>query len=593
MQYYLSVTGWNLLESFATESLSPFSFYEERNFGCNLSRYLSSNERVDYLILSTKDRVGDYSIRIDDRILNTECLIPLKGKKCDETLFLYPKTIYYQRGYVAFRFNTQELKDSLIAESQILIEIKCINKYKDSFFVKKIITKGISLDKIENPIPFHRKEYISDDNIYDKVKGGIIGYGCGLLYSKNENSQTTIVQLKKLKNLFGGLYTSIMVNGIAVKDMPLYTMSINQCKEVYNQTTAPKTNLFEILTHQFAKICDLATIREKDILSHNHKTEQKKYELDKEKEELVQQLHKIKAEYNIDQFENELDKIKFQERINGEKIGKKRKYFSKNSEEYLRKQYLKGMIKKFEENVPYYKRISQQIADIENKIIELNYNNGKYDEALSALFMRVSDIMNDIIRNVNDNTSGTAEIDLSIFDMDSQNRICIKNDVHISAEIEIFNLMLQYALKHNVKKISDAYILEMITVAANDFKRKYLSTENDDSKLILDTLRSFWNYKNNRSTTFDFPERMPILNSIMAFLIKPLGFDQMERFMLNKGIQNYQFGFMLLGASIGYAAIPKTFTRQLYEEEKKYHTMDEYLFSVYKKIESSHSTISK
>ena len=56
MQYYIEISSWNLLESFVTESISPFSFYSERNFGNNLSRYLSGEEeKSNYLILSTQD----------------------------------------------------------------------------------------------------------------------------------------------------------------------------------------------------------------------------------------------------------------------------------------------------------------------------------------------------------------------------------------------------------------------------------------------------------------------------------------------------------------------------------------------------------
>ena len=55
MQYYINVTSWNLLESFVTESLSPFAFYQNRNFGNNLSRYLDkSNEKTNFLIYQQK-----------------------------------------------------------------------------------------------------------------------------------------------------------------------------------------------------------------------------------------------------------------------------------------------------------------------------------------------------------------------------------------------------------------------------------------------------------------------------------------------------------------------------------------------------------
>lgn len=63
MFYYISINSWNLLESFISESISPFSFYQVRGYGNNLSRYIDgTNERVNYLILSTKEIEGDYII---------------------------------------------------------------------------------------------------------------------------------------------------------------------------------------------------------------------------------------------------------------------------------------------------------------------------------------------------------------------------------------------------------------------------------------------------------------------------------------------------------------------------------------------------
>ena len=102
MKYYISINSWNLLESFVTESLSPFAFYGKRNFGNNLSRYISgANDKVNYLVLSTKDNGGDYSIELDDSILDKSCVKPVKNLR---TLFVYGKTIYYKVGCVKFRF---------------------------------------------------------------------------------------------------------------------------------------------------------------------------------------------------------------------------------------------------------------------------------------------------------------------------------------------------------------------------------------------------------------------------------------------------------------------------------------------------------
>lgn len=51
MFYYISTNSWNLLESFVSESISPFSFYQVRGYGNNLSRYLDgTNERANYVM---------------------------------------------------------------------------------------------------------------------------------------------------------------------------------------------------------------------------------------------------------------------------------------------------------------------------------------------------------------------------------------------------------------------------------------------------------------------------------------------------------------------------------------------------------------
>ena len=91
MKYYLSINSWNLLESFVTESISPFSFYDKRNFGNNLSRYLGSNsEKINFLILSDKDQGGDFTIIIDEALLDKSNLVKIKGLKGS---FTYNKTI--------------------------------------------------------------------------------------------------------------------------------------------------------------------------------------------------------------------------------------------------------------------------------------------------------------------------------------------------------------------------------------------------------------------------------------------------------------------------------------------------------------------
>lgn len=115
MFYYISTNSWNLLESFVSESISPFSFYQVRGYGNNLSRYLDgTNERANYLILSTKEINGDYVLKVNDEILDKSNIAPVKNSK---TLFTYNKTIYYKRELLLF-CSLQEILWNLLLQSR-------------------------------------------------------------------------------------------------------------------------------------------------------------------------------------------------------------------------------------------------------------------------------------------------------------------------------------------------------------------------------------------------------------------------------------------------------------------------------------------
>lgn len=57
--------------------------------------------------------------------------------------FLYPKTVYYQKGKVRFRFKNQDSIKAFIAESKIIFEVKTIDKYSNDFFIETDTPKKI------------------------------------------------------------------------------------------------------------------------------------------------------------------------------------------------------------------------------------------------------------------------------------------------------------------------------------------------------------------------------------------------------------------------------------------------------------------
>lgn len=556
MQYFIEISSWNLLESFVTESISPYSFYGERSFGNNLSRYLSGEkERFNCLILSTQDLGGDLSLVVDDTLIDTAVLHSIKDLK---TVFTYPKTIYYRKGHVNFRFGTEQLKESIIAESHILFEVKCLEKYKPFFYVKNkdnINRKGIS--RFVDPLSFERQSYIIWDNIYNKTKGAIIGYTRGAYTTSDKKNLDLLNSLRDLKNIFGGMNTQIMMSDRVPENNDLLNQ-ISRCKHLY-ETTLGKTNSFDVLIAQFNEILKLATMRSKELREDSFAC---KEELIEEKTKIENAISDIERSYNIVDIKEELKRIKALEKENGEKVGKKRLYFKTGTVEYNRKKEINGIIAEFENENTEYLLLKSKQYQIEH---ELNSDANKYDAILSALFTRISDIMNDLIKYASDITSKSV-IDLS--ELEIKRGLVYLHDEKDEPEVLYFNLLLNCIQDNTFSiKLSEYSVLQLLELSAKKFKSEPIS-KSEKGLAILNTLRDYWLYKNQRADEFTIPDGMPILQSIMSFFVKPLGFDQIERYMMIKKYPNKAYAFMLWGAWIGYADMPKTFTNVLYQNEE-------------------------
>ncbi len=391
-----------------------------------------------------------------------------------------------------------------------------------------------------------------------------------MAFAKNPKEQMLMRVLRDLKNSFAGLNTQVMVSEIAVSNENKYTILIQKARETYNSIIKTKTNLFDILIQHFSEIVKLAKARAEEISKNKQASSTNKKELlITQKDARESQLYDLDLEYRASV--EELNSIKEKERENGIKINKTRKYFEKGTWEYERKKYLKQEIKKHEEDNYEYKSIKQRITNIET--------------TLGALFVRVSDIMNELIGKATAYGEINTEVDYSCM---SLKNLAISFDVPNSVEEKVFlDVLINEAIVCKQRMLSDDMVLNLIVESANKYKNlKCANTEK--GKLIIDTLREFWAYKHNQSSSFSIPDDMMVLKSLMAFFVKPFGFDQIDRYVQNKGIESKVYGYMLRGALIGYAAFPKTFTDTLYANRDIYIPMDEYLTTIHKQVEAQY-----
>ena len=589
MLFYINVTSWHLLESFITESISPHIFYSQRSFGNNLSRYLDvNNELGNFLILSTRDTKSDYSIQIDDSLIDKEELLQIKGY---DSLYIYSKTIYFRKGLISVRFSSQELMDSFLAESHILFEVKCVEKYASSFYVSN--PKRLPVDASKklldnNLLSFSLSDSIMQDNVYDTIKGAILGYIRGVYTTSNSQEQLLRLELNSLKNTFTGLNTHVMMSDKAVSDYESISSRIFSCKTKFFELRNIKTNHFDVLLQLYEEIISLAQMRANEIAEKKSPNLMNIIsDLEKNKKDIESQIFRIEIECDISNIQSELQAIKDQERINGLNIGKTRLYFKPGTEEYERKQYLKSRINDFRENNSEYKELLSALSRIDQRITELLGQQGTYDNVIQSIFMRISDIMNDLLKMTSD-TEQHNIVDFNDIVLKDDNTLFINSNEYSKAEHEYFHTVLSYLVANNVNEpISDHLILNVIAETAKSYKL-LPSSITEDGQYILSCLRNFWLYKNQRSTSFTFPDKMPILQSIMAFYIKPFGYDQIERFMLNKRLTLKSYAFMIWGACLGFAALPKTFTNVIYLNDEITLALDEFLTKIEKQIHITH-----
>ena len=586
MKYWIIIDSWNLMETFTTESLSPHIFYLKRAFGNDLTRYISKDgELFNNLVLYKEEPLSQFAIELDDSLFDKSLLAEYKK---GET-FLYPKTVYYQKGKVRFRFKNQDSIKAFIAESKIIFEVKTIDKYSSDFFIETDTPKKAPSISGNDSFPFDINEYMLVDNLFNSVKGGIVSYLCGLKTSTSLENQSLILSLTSLKNMIAGLNTVVMMGEENVIDYSQYKISLLKTKnEFLRSPFKSKINLFEVLKHILDEIISLSTLRLEKVAEQKSPSYKLEIErLKKKKAEYEDLLYKLE-DSNIGKIKEELNSIKEQEAKMGKLEGKKRKFFPKGSHEYERKKELKAQINKYKEENSEYKTAFREYKSIEASLSYSVIGVTQYDATISSLFIRFSDNINDILKLLKLSlVKDSKETDLF------PNLSVLKNDIKIEIEnasleeIVLYNIIFHLIVfnsneKHNV--ISDSKIVELVERAGKEFGENEIS-KSEVGNQIMNTLRTFWMYKKQKADSFDIPTDLPLLQAIMSFFIKPRGFDQIDRFMLNRGYQLKKYAYMLWGAIVGYASIPKTLTNIINDNIKE-DLLDSYLSSIYKSLEN-------
>jgi hypothetical protein len=598
---WLPINLWNLNEVFTTESISPVSFYAVRDFGNPVNRNQEKIEDANHLVLFADKVKSEILIEISSDLLDTSYLKEIKTKPKS---YEYDKTVYLKSGLFKVYFCSQEILQTFRNNTFMLLEVKTVNKYKtktDTFIVDEKIDKNRSRATYQAQLLSEKNDFEPFfDKAFNQLKGLIYGYVIGSIGTLGENEQGLVSDLSKLKNTIGGVHTNIVLTE-QYSNFWLINVhkQIKDCSKRYFDLFNQNSMVFDTLILRLEEVDNLDKRRCDELQkqkSPNYKREFEREQNDLEKVKRV--LYKYESEYDITSKREELQSIKNQEKENGKRKGKEREYFKKGTYEYDRKKELKNLIEEFEKN-PDYADYKQRIEQLEVNV--RNYQSGytQYDTSINEQFNRISEHLNDITKRATNFFLSKNNKESELPDVSFDFNIKPVADYYLkqSNQYTNFSIQLPKTLLETITK-EESELLKVSLNAIMSFPQGRLGNYSEENILNIlieigrhlsdgsakEILREYYKYRKAESDNFVFPAN-DVLANLIVFFMKLQGHDQINKMLVAKNVKHKQIAFMLYGAYVGFANMPKTFTNIIFDSEnqKLQESIDNYLFNNYLK----------
>jgi len=593
---WLPIELWNLNELFTTESISPISFYRERNFGNPVNRNQGIIEDTNNLILFDEAVENSILLEVSNTLLDSNFLTEIKSsKKGKLKSFEYSKTIYLKNGHFNIHFSLGEKLNEFLNNTFMLLEVKTTNKYKNELKV---------IDVKPEKKAFYQSKLISDksrlepffDRAFNQIKGLIYGYIIGSIGTLGEKEQSLVSDLSKLKNSIGSIHTDIALseeyNGFWLINI---RKQIKDCQKSYFDNFGKQSDVLDTLQLRLEEIDNLNKMRCVELSRQKSPSYKKDFEKEqKTLEKIKQKLFRYEDENEITSIREELEQIKQEEKRKGELKGKTREYYKIGTEEYDRKQELKTLISRLEENEEY-QNLKRDVNLYEERLRNFQFGMTQFDTSITEQFSRISEYLHEITKNttndflsINNKSNKYPDISFEISILRLTN--FYSNN---KPEYEDFSIVFPISLTNTFNESE----LQLLSVAVNSILSKPQGrlgnfSEQNILEIIKDigehlpensfkqTLRDYYKYRIGKNDSFNFPENS-VLANIIVFLMKLNGHDQINKMLVTKNIHNRQISFLLYGAYLGFANMPKTFTNIVFDSDNTelFNYIDNFLFN--------------
>ncbi len=578
--YWLSISKWSLIDSMANECVSPFSFYARRCYGSDLSCHFEESEGINHLLLSTKEPVSDFAIQIDASLLDKQRLSRVQKSRY---LFLYPQSVFFQKGKVRFRFASEQLLKTFLAETEIMLEIKCTSLYSEDFYISNTGSDLVIPPDLDSLPMESQEESILREDAFNYTKGAIISYCRGVLTNRSREESDAIAALTNLKNDLVGLHTQIMVDENYVPTRSL-ARNIEGAEALYNKALYRKTQNFHVLSLLYNDLIDKAILRYKELQSRKTPYSRiKEAEIRTAIEDYQKAIRQFEFDSELTRFANELEEIKRAEIENGRRVGQSRKYYPKDSLEYRRKQELKKRIEDYKKNNKQNLELVNHMRELQDKLYLISTGASEYDSVIATISNQISDVVANIEKGVQSSPKPFLA-DFSCMKTCRNGEIIVSDSVYTEAELEYYNILLKTILENPLKELrpaSDVDMLDLLKKSMNRYKAEGASFQSEDGQRIRGILLNYWFYKHHDPRgKVELTDDYPLINNVIAFFLKGSDFSQIERYTVNKGISHKEYALMLMGSFIGFSSLPRTMTSSIYQSPVQYYPCQKLLSGI-------------
>ena len=248
MKLYIPTSSLNFNNIMSCESISPFAFYMQRNFGYKTFEKVELNifdnslllfEAIPYFQIP-KSELVNYPM-----VIEVDIDSEFDGlKKIENGIWQIDRTVYLNPFSSNIYFFSSEHKNTILSRSESSAETKLVNLYRNNIKVCQTEKKEFIIDSISDVLSLNHQE-VESDNQKNKIKGFVYAY----LIAANKSTSKENIQLKKMINEIINLSSAIInsVSGFGSQQQNdelkhlLQRMNIYQYKDVkeYLETTIP------------------------------------------------------------------------------------------------------------------------------------------------------------------------------------------------------------------------------------------------------------------------------------------------------------------------------------------------------------------